>query len=130
MKNLSILASVAVLSLAFTSCCSMFSWSSNGPRYRTETVEVATGDYDTVTEEVQTGGKGGMAQLVEKRVPRYKTVTRKVRIKSPGRCARFFCPKKTYCGTTSEEVMLSTSVQGSTGSVNMGLVPTMRPLAP
>lgn len=46
MKNLFILASIAALSLAFTSCCSMFGRSSNGPKYRTETVEVATGEYD------------------------------------------------------------------------------------
>ena len=53
--------------------------------YRTETRQVKTCGYDIVTEEVVTpgdskSGKGGMVQTIEKKVPRYKTVTKKVRI--------------------------------------------------
>ena len=98
--------------------------------YRTETRQVKTCDYDIVTEEVVTpgdakSGKGGMVQTIEKKVPRYKTVTKKVRV-SCGPCVRFYCPKKDCCGTTSESTMRMASAQGSVGSPNIGLIPTMR----
>lgn len=130
MKNLVLLLSLAVLSLGFSSCCSMFGGISQGAGYRTETRQVKTCGYDTVTEEVYNGsGKGGMVQTVEKRVPRYKTVTKKVRIPC-GSCVRFYCPKKDCCGTTSESLRVMASAQGSVGSPNIGLVPTMKPIAP
>lgn len=136
MKNLALLLSLAAASLGFSSCCSMFGTSSQAGTYRTETRKVKTCQYDIVTEEVVTpgdakSGKGGMVQTVEKKVPRYKTVTKKVRV--PGSpCTRFYCSKKDNCGTTSESTMRMSSVQGSVGSPNLGLIPTMRelPLAP
>ncbi len=89
-----------------------------------------------MTEEVVTpgdakSGKGGMVQTIEKKVPRYKTVTKKVR-DSCGSCVHYYCPKKDCCGTTSESTMRMASAQGSVGSPNIGLIPTMRelPLAP
>ena len=98
----------------------------------TETRQVKTCDYDIVTEQIVTpgdakSGKGGMVQTVEKKVPRYKTVTYKVR-DFCGRCSRFYCPKKDCCGTTSEPTMRMASAQGSVGSPNIGLIPTMREL--
>lgn len=130
MKNLVLLLSLAALSLGFSSCCSMFGGISQSAGYRTETRQVKTCGYDIVTEEVYTGsGKGGMVQTVEKKVPRYKTVTKKVRIPC-GSCVRFYCPKKDCCGTTSESLRVMSSAQGSSGSPNIGLVPSMKPIAP
>lgn len=134
MKNLVLLLSLAALSLGFSSCCSMFGIGSQSAGYRTETKQVKTCGYDIVTEEVYTpgdakSGKGGMVQTIEKKVPRYKTVTKKVRI-SCGSCSRFFCPKKDCCGTTSESTLRMATAQGSTGSPHIGLIPTMKPLAP
>ncbi len=130
MKNLLLLISLAAVSLGFSSCCSMFGLPTQNAGYTTETRQVKTCFYDTVTEEVWVGdssGKGGMMQVVEKKVPRYKTVEKKVRIPC-GTCARFYCPKKDCCGTTSEQTMRMASAQGSTGSPNIGLIPTMKPL--
>jgi len=127
MKNLLLLASLVAVSLGFSSCCSMFS--SRSAEYRTETRQVKTCKYDTVTETIHTGGKDGMTQTVEKKVPRYKTVTKKVKVKCNS-CTRFYCPKKDCCGTTSESTMKMATVQGGTGSPHMGLIPTMKPLAP
>jgi hypothetical protein len=132
MKKLFLLLSLAAVSLSFSSCCSMFGLTPQGSGYRTETKQVKTCRYDIVTEEVFTpgsakGGKGGMVQTIEKKVPRYKTVTKKVRIPC-GSCVRFYCPKKDCCGTTSESTMRMASVQGSSGSPNLGLIPTMREL--
>jgi len=134
MKNLALLLSLAVISLGCSSCCSMFGTSSQSAGYRTETRQVKTCHYDIVTEQVVTpgdakSGKGGMVQTIEKRVPRYVTVTKKVRV-SCGPCVRLYCPKKECCGTTSESTRLMASAQGSVGSPNIGLIPTMKPIAP
>ena len=132
MKNLLLLASLVAVSLGFSSCCSMFS--SSQASYRTETKQVKTCGYDTVTEEVYTpgsskSGKGGMTETVTKKVPRYKTVTKKVKIKCSS-CVRLYCPKKDCCGTTSESTLKMATLQGGSGSPHMGLIPTMKPLAP
>lgn len=133
MKNLAFYLSLAAISLGFSSCCSMFgTGSAQFAGYRTETRQVKTCHYDIVTEQVVTrgdakSGMGGMVQTIEKRVPRYKTVTKKVRI-ACGPCVRHYCPKKDCCGTTSESTMRMASAQGSVGSPNIGLIPTMREL--
>ena len=134
MKNLALLLSLAAISLGFSSCCTMFGISSQGSGYRTETRQVKTCQYDIVTEEVYSpgdakSGKGGMMQTIEKKVPRYKTVTKKVRIPC-GSCVRLYCPKKDCCGTTSESTRVLASAQGPVGSPHIGLIPTMKPIAP
>ncbi|MCU0752282.1 MAG: hypothetical protein MUC40_04505 [Akkermansiaceae bacterium] len=134
MKNLALLLSLAAISLGFSSCCSMFGLGSQSAGYRTETRQVKTCRYDIVTEVVHTpgsakSGKGGMTQTIEKKVPRYRTVTKKTRI-GCGPCVRFFCPKKDCCGTTSDSTMKMATAQGPTGSPHIGLIPTMKPLAP
>lgn len=134
MKNLVLLLSLAAISLGFSSCCSMFGLPGTSSGYRTETKQVRTCGYDIVTEEIVVpgdakSGKGGMIQTVEKKVPRYKTVTKKVRIPC-GKCTRRYCPKKDCCGTTSEKTMQMATAQGAVGSPQIGLIPTMKPLAP
>ena len=134
MKNLLTLVSVVAVSLGFSSCCTMFGLSSHSAGYRTETKQVKTCGYDIVTEEVgvpgdSKSGKGGMVQTIEKKVPRYKTVTKKVRI-GCGSCVRFYCPKKDCCGTTSDSIRVMATDQSATGSPHIGLIPTMKPIAP
>jgi hypothetical protein len=130
MKNLLLLASLVGVSLGFSSCCSMFGSTDQFAGYRTETRQVKTCYYDTVTKEVVVGsGKDGMVQTVEEKVPRYKTVTKRVGIKRVA-CTRYYCPKKDACGTTSESTIKMASAQGSVGSPNIGLIPTMKPIAP
>lgn len=134
MKNLLMLVSLAAVSLGFSSCCSMFGSHTQNAGYRTETRQVKTCGYDIITEEVvipgdAKSGMGGMVQIKETKVPRYKTVTKKVRIRC-GKCTRFYCPKKGCCGTTSQETVNMSSAQGSGGSPHIGLVPTMKKIAP
>lgn len=137
MKNLALLLSLAALSLGFSSCCSMFSMfgaSSQNAGYRTETRQVKTCHYDIVTEEIVTpgdakSGKGGMVQTIEKKVPRYKTVTKKVRV-SCGPCVRLYCAHNDCCGTTSQSTINMASAQSAVGSPHIGLIPTMKTLAP
>lgn len=130
MKKLLSLLALVTLSMGFSSCCSMFG-SPSSAEYRTTTRQVKTCGYDIVSEQVYTAnadGKGGMTETVEKRVPRYKTVTKKVRIPCQ-KCSRYYCPKKDCCGSTSELFMAMASSQGPTGAPNIGLIPTMRKLA-
>ena len=129
MKNLALLATLIAVSLGFSSCCSMFGVSGQCGSYRTETHKVKTCGYDLVPEEVLVGhdSKGGMYRTIDKKVPRYKMVTKKVHVPS-GPCVQRYCPKKECCGTTSESTMRMASMQGSSGSPNLGLIPTMKPL--
>jgi hypothetical protein len=128
MKNLLLLASLVAVSLGFSSCCSMFG--APTAEYRTVTKQVKTCGYETVTEEVHVpGAKGGMTETIEKKVPRYKTVTKKVKVKC-GSCVRFYCPKKGCCGSTHDSFLKMVTLQGGTGSPHMGLVPSMKNLAP
>ena len=131
MKKILGLLTLLALSLSFSSCCSLFGSQTGTAGYRTSTREVKPCGYDIVTEEVYTpnaSGKGGIVTTVEKKVPRYKTVTSKKRVPCRS-CVRLYCPKKDCCGTTSEAYLKMATAQGSVGSPNIGLIPTMRKLA-
>ena len=131
MKKIAIFAALAAISLGFTSCCSMFGMPSATAGYETETRQVKTCRSDTVTEQVlvSSSAKGGnVYETVEKKVPRYKTVTVKRRVPC-GNCTRFYCPKKGCCGSTSDSVRKMATAQPSVGSPFIGLIPTMKPLA-
>ncbi|MFK7851397.1 MAG: hypothetical protein AB8D78_10505 [Akkermansiaceae bacterium] len=133
MKKLLSLLTLAALSLGFSSCCSMFGMPTQTAGYTTETKQVKTCHYDIVTEEIYVAGdsksgKGGMVKTIEKKVPRYKTVEKKVRQPCP-KCTRFYCPKKGCCGSTSDQVIKMATAQGPVGSPHIGLIPTMKPLA-
>lgn len=130
MKKLCYLAALLAVTLGFSSCCSMFGLHSQTAGYVTETRQVKTCKYDIVTEEVVVeGSKGGMVQTIEKKVPRYKTVTKKVRVRC-GPCVRYYCPKKDCCGTTSDTTLKMATVQSGDGNPHLGMIPSMKPLAP
>ncbi|OYV05694.1 MAG: hypothetical protein CFE26_10235 [Verrucomicrobiales bacterium VVV1] len=126
MKNLFLIASLLVVTFGLSSCCSMFSGKTNA-RYRTERVRAC--GYDTVTREVPVAGsKGGLTETVTTKVPRYKTVKSRVWFCEP--CTRYYCPDKDCCGTTGPGTRKMATAQGGVGSPNIGLIPTMKPLAP
>jgi len=130
MKKIALTAAFAVVSLGMTSCCSMFGLPSGMAGSVTETRQVKTCRTDTVTEQVliSSSAKGGnVYETVEKKVPRYRTVTRKTRVPC-GSCVRFYCPRNGCCGTTGESTRKMATAQPATGSPHIGLVPTMRPL--
>lgn len=130
MKNLIRLAMMAAVALSFSSCCSMFGIQGRTAGHVTETRQVKTCRSEVVTEQVQVGtGKNATFETVETRVPIFRTVTRKVRIPCEP-CTRYYCPKKDCCGSTSESTIRMATAQGGVGSPHMGLIPTMKPLAP
>ncbi|MGJ8642690.1 MAG: hypothetical protein ACSHX9_04715 [Luteolibacter sp.] len=127
MKKFLGLLTLVALSMGFCSC-TMFGVRDRHAGTRTSTKQVKDG-YDTVYQEVPSESKGGMATTVEKQVPRYKTVTTKSKAPCPD-CSRYYVVKKGCCGTTSEHYRALVTAQGPTGSPNIGLTPTMKPLAP
>lgn len=125
MKNLFLSSLLAVTALGLSSCCCLFS---SNNRY--ETKETKLVGHKTVTKEVEVSGKGSkggmLTETVTQETPVYKEVVKTHRFK----CVRPYCAKKGPCGNTSEVVMKMATDQGGTGSPHIGLVPTMRPLAP
>ena len=128
MKHLLPLAAAILAGFGLSSCCCMFA----GKEADYETVQKRVCGYDTVVEEIPVAGskggmsKGGMTQTVERKVPRYKEVQKRVRC---GSCWRFYCPQEGCCGTTGTKVRAMASAQGHSGSPNIGLIPTMKPLS-
>jgi len=125
MKNLLLILPLIALTLGLSSCCSMFGWKSMGAGYTEETTKRKLCGYDIVREEIVVDAKSGLTEVKETKVPRYKTVTRKVRVKCPS-CTRFYCLEEGCCGSSSEAARKMASVQGSSGSPNLGLIPTMK----
>ena len=125
MKKLLHLAVALAAAFGLSSCCCMFSGFSKS-EYRT--VQKKDG-FDTVVEQVAAGTKAGMSkggmETVERQVPRYKEVKKRVRCNN---CWRFYCPDKTCCGSTGKKVRRMASAQGHSGSPNIGLIPTMKPM--
>lgn len=126
MKNLFLSSLLVVTAFGMSSCCCLFSGASN----TYETKESKLCGTKTVTREVAVSGKGSkggmLTETVTEVVPVYRTVTKKHQLA----CVRSYCPKAGPCGSTGETVIKMATDQGGTGSPHMGLVPTMRVLAP
>lgn len=50
--------------------------------------------------------------------------------KSCGKCGSSFCPKPDCCGVVSKAVLSRATAQGGSGEPHIGLIPTMKTLAP
>ena len=127
MKNLLLILPLIALSLGLSSCCSMFGLKGWTAGYTEETYQRKLCGYDVVREEVVVDAKSGLTEVKETKVPRYKTVTKKVRIKCPD-CVRFYCPDDGCCGSGNGAIK-EASMQGGSGSPNLGLIPTMKKIA-
>lgn len=129
MKKASFLLIGLFLAFGLSSCCSMFGSSSCHAGKYQETYKVKARGYDIVREEVVVDAKSGLTEVRETKVPRYKEKTRTVKVKCP-KCTRFYCPKKGCCGSGGEQIRKMATAQGATGSPHIGLIPTMKPIAP
>lgn len=125
MKNLLLILPIVALSLGLSSCCSMFAPKSWSAGYTEETYQKRLCGYDIVREEIVVDAKSGLTEIKETKVPRYKTATKKVRIPCPD-CTRFYCVDEGCCGSSSESARKMASMQGGSGSPNVGLIPTMK----
>lgn len=125
MKNLLLILPLIAFSLSLSSCCSMFGWKSRNAGYTEEITQRKLCGYDTVREEIVVDSKSGMTEVKETKVPRYKTIVKKVPVKCQS-CTRYYCLEEGCCGSKTEAARKMASTQGSSGSPNLGLIPTMR----
>jgi len=125
MKNLLLILPLIAVTLGLSSCCSMFGWKSGSAGYTEQTTKRKLCGYDIIREEVVVDAKSGLTEVKETKVPRYKTVTKKVRVKCQS-CTRFYCLEEGCCGSKTESARKMASVQGGGGSPHVGLVPTMK----
>ena len=118
MKTTIQLLALAVLSLAFSSCCGLL------PCVGSLT---ANKEVTTYEEQQVTVYSGKTSQVVTQRVP--VTKTKKVR-HFCWKCGSSFCPKPQCCGIVSPKVLARATSQGGSGEPGIGLIPTMKDLAP
>lgn len=71
--------------------------------------------------------KGGKAVVYEDPAP---VVVVKEEKHECTKCGSWFCPKPDCCGTISNNVLSRATAQGGTGEPHIGLIPTMKTLAP
>ncbi|MGJ8656547.1 MAG: hypothetical protein ACSHX6_08845 [Akkermansiaceae bacterium] len=107
MKTTIKLFAMALFAVLFTSCCNFGK------------VGTITGEKKILVNEY-TGAKGGMI-TVEKTVP----VTHNC-----CKCGSSFCPKPQCCGIVNRSVLSRATGQSGTGEPPIGLIPTMKTLAP
>jgi hypothetical protein len=112
MKSIAFLPAILVLIFSLNSCCtSCF----KGKKYEEQTTE-------WIEEEVM-GAKGPETL----RTPVVRTVTKKVNCTT---CGSFYCASPGCCDSVGREVLKRATAQGGTGEPHMGLIPTMKVLAP
>ncbi len=124
MKTTIQLLALAAISLAFSSCCSIFPCVGSLSAQKEVT---------TFTENQRTvyGGKGAKSSsyVVTDRVPTTTTHDKKHWCTN---CGSSFNPYTECCGIVSKQVTSRATAQGSTGEPGIGLIPTMKdlPLSP
>lgn len=129
MKNLLLLLSLAAVSIGFSSCSCMYGRPSLFAGSYEETYQAKGCGYDIVREERVVDAKSGLVEVTETKVPRTVEKTRKVFVKCPG-CTRFYWVKKGCCGSDTSDARKMATAQGPSGSPHMGLIPTMKKIAP
>ncbi len=118
MKTRLQLLTLALLSLAFSSCCGLLPCGA---------ALTAQKEVTTIKEVTQTVHGTNRSYDVINKVPvtTYKTVKSSCR-----KCGSKFCPKPSCCGIVSKKVLSRATGQGGTGEPQIGLIATMKTLAP
>lgn len=129
MKKITLLFTLATIALGLSSCCSMFGKRSLFAGSYEETYEVKTCGYDVVRTEKVVDAKSGLVEVTETKVPRTETKTKKVWVACP-KCTRYYCLDEGCCGSSTKAARKMATAQNATGSPHMGLIPTMKPIAP
>ena len=117
MKTTFQLLALAIISLAFSSCCGFLPCGAS----LTAEKEVTT---FTETERTVYDGKSSYT------VTDHQPVTKKEKVSGHcKKCGSRFCPKPQCCGIVSKAVLSRATAQGGTGEPHIGLIPTMKTLA-
>ena len=118
MKTTLQLLALAILSLSFSSCCGLLPCGGSLSAEKQVT---------TFEESQRTVYGNKTSYVVTDRVPVTTTKTVKQRC---CKCGSSFCPKPQCCGIVSPQVLARATAQGGTGEPQIGLIPTMKTLAP
>lgn len=129
MKKLLSLLPLLIVTLGLSSCCSMSGSPESAGNYTEETIKKRVCGYDIVREEVVIDAKSGLTEVRETKVPRYKQVTKRTKVPCPD-CTRYYYLPEGCCGSDSSAARKMATAQGSSGSPFIGLIPTMKPIAP
>ena len=142
-KSLILSMGLGVFAMAATSCCTTCgSSSSRSTAVTSESSQQIVG-YRQVEQVVAADSKGGMPQVRVVQEPVYQEVAVRRNCanwfsstggsrssgSSSGACVRYYHADHGRCGTTGPMTMAMASAQGSNGAPQIGLIPTMRPLA-
>lgn len=119
MKTAIQLLVAALIAAMFSSCCSL----KRGYITGTKTVTVN----QTTTSTYDPGDKGGLPYEVTTTTPVEKQVEHK---HACIECGSWFCPKPECCDIASKSVLSRATAQSGTGEPHIGLIPTMKTLAP
>ncbi len=121
MKKLVFIPAILFLASIFSSC----GLSCNGCSKGHVEIEVV----EWIEEEVITepGAKGGPGETVKVRRPVVKTVRKAIKCTS---CGSWYCSDAACCGIVSTQVLRRATAQGASGEPHVGLIPTMKELAP
>lgn len=145
-KSLLLSLSLGVIAVAATSCCATCGGSSSRSTVATTETSPRITGYRQVEQIVGTDAKSGMNQVRVVQEPVYEEVatssgcrywftslTRTSHSRhsrhSSSACVRHYHADHGPCGTTGPRTMAMASAQGSNGAPQIGLIPTMRPLA-
>lgn len=129
MKTLAFVPAVLVLALALSSCCIDCK---KGKRFGVASCEqeyIEVEETHWIEEEVYAdyGPKGGKGGTVTVRRPVVRTVRKPVEC---GECGSWYCADPACCDVVSNAVLRRATAQGGTGEPHIGLIPTMKVLAP
>ena len=124
MKKFAFIPAILGLALIFSSCGLSCNGCSPSKKKYVEIEEV-----EWIEEEViaDPGPKGGTGETVKVRRPVVKTVRKAVRCIP---CGSLYCPDPDCGGTVSSQVLRRATSQGASGEPHLGLIPTMKELAP
>jgi len=129
MKYFALFSGLALVLVTLNSCCFGCARSKRVGVAGCEKEYVEVTETEWVEQEayLDPGPKGGQVIPTTVKRPVQKTVKKRVRCSD---CGSFYCSKGGCCDIVSTSVLRRATVQGGSGEPHMGMIPTMKVLAP
>ncbi|MGJ8697466.1 MAG: hypothetical protein ACSHYF_14205 [Verrucomicrobiaceae bacterium] len=131
MKKIASLLALGFAALVLSSCCGLVGGGCGGGITHVGCegdclVDKKVTKYKNVTRTVDPGTKGGTPYEVTEQIAYETTVREKVNCQA---CGSIYCPSPGCCDTVSKAVLRRATAQGSSGEPHIGQIPTMKILA-
>jgi len=135
MKNIAFIPGILIILFSLNSCCSScFMGGKLCNKGGGAAAGCPEGYYEEQTTEwveeevyVHSGAKGGIVGTKTVRHPVVKIKCKRIKC---AKCGSWYHPDSGCCGTVGPEVLKRATAQGGTGEPHIGLIPTMKVLAP